>query len=71
MNIAGDEPDFIVALRLKSMAMELFSTEEWRQLVGLDPDIHELIQLMHDVSLIDMSLELVDGMQIAMWRLRS
>ncbi len=70
MNIAGEGSDFLIALRLSEMSHELFSHEEWRQIVGQDEDTHELIQLMHDVGLIDMTLELADGVQVALWRLK-
>ena len=67
--IAGDEPDFIVARRLTAMAAELFATDAWTMPVGLDADHHDLILTMHEVGLVEMTIDMVDGRQVVLWRL--
>ena len=68
-DITGDVPDFLVSRKLTAMAHELFAEDEWHQITGLDEDMHELIRTMHEVGLIEMALELSEGVQIVLYRL--
>ncbi len=63
-------PDFLLRYRLVAVASELFSEEHWIQPTGIDEDLHEVIQTMRDVGLIDQGIGLVDGVQIVVYRLR-
>lgn len=64
-------PDFLLRYRLVAVASELFSEEHWIQPTGIDEDLHEVIQTMRDVGLIDMALALDGGVQIVCYRLRT
>ena len=67
--ITGTEPDFIVARRLTAQAQELFATDAWTMPIGMGEAHHDLILLMHQVGLVEMTIDLVDGRQVVLWRL--
>ena len=67
--ITGDVPDFIVARKLTALAHELFTSDAYTQPIGLDEELHELIQTMQEVGLVEMAMALKDGVQIVLYRL--
>lgn len=66
--MTGPIPDFLLSHKLADLALQMFS-DNWCQPTQLDENVHELIQQMHSVGLIDMALALEDGKQIVCYRL--
>ena len=66
--ITGNIPDFLLSHKLTDLALQMFSST-WIQPTQLDENVHELIQQMHSVGLIDMALALDGGVQIVCYRL--
>ena len=69
LDITGDVPDFLAAHELREAAIRFFAHDEWRELSGMDEEMHEIIRTMHEVGLTEMSIGLREGVQIVLYRL--